>query len=343
MSQNLAVVHDGPVPFASEATKNLGVCLGYLNHLDEVEEVIYREIPDAEDEALVGIYEGAKRAETFGWRVRAACCFEAMKRRFRLKGGRGNVDMNEEGARAYAEAVGKEFGCGVDRVYEDTRLYRTFLAPDVPKPVREARTTLLEKTYYLEAERSEDPHFVIVEMAKEKQRNHFFNSGRARSFVAKLDTEVIETDVVLPPEMQQKIYEDRAEWIAAKIEIVATWAGDAPTPELKARARRWLSELRWEKTRSPEKENRRVLSAIRLNLRNVPDIADQAGISERETRTILARLLAADLVQCRVKGGETEVSRGSRQEYWALKGETLGSDVELFPERKPYYECDVDE
>lgn len=279
----------------------------------------------ATDEMIASLFQAAEEMGGASWQIEDACCHVMLRRAHLRKQAGEPLDFAARDIKEVVEAVAAKLGCHWNSVYQGAKRYQTFLASDAPKEVLACQNLLPRKRYYDEALRSDDPRYAIVEMAREKEKNAFFNTGRARAFVEKLNTEVIETEIVLPPELQQQEYEDRRDKIEHVLQVIAAdFLAEPCPPALADIFKVWQHKMRFEKRRSPEKENRRVLAAIRADCNVVDDIALATLLSVREVRAILVRLESAGLIDREKRGGQTEVSRGDREDFYTLKGEVTG-------------------
>lgn len=300
----------------------------FIDNVRQVKESIPRALSlvlRATGEQIVGLFHAAEDMEGASWQLQSACCHTLLKRAHLRKQSGEPLDFGADDIGALTDAVAKELGCEPRQVRQNAQLYREFLAPDAPKEVVGSHQTLNCRTYFDEALRSDDPRFAITEMAREKEKNPFFTTGKARSFVEKLNTEVIETEIVLPPELQQQAYEDRLEKIDHVLKTIdEDFLAEPCDPALADIFNVWKHKMRFEKRRNPEKENRRVLAAIRADCNVVDDIALATLLSVREVKSILGRLFAANLIDKEKRGGQTDVSRGDREDFYTLKGEVTG-------------------
>lgn len=155
-------------------TQALSKIFNHLNKLDRLETDVISLLPSLTDDEVMETRSYAKLLGKSAWKIECACDREIWNRT-KAACGRGNKDIEEEGILAAVNKRAGEIGCSARTVYNNAKIFDTFREEIVATDFNH----LDEKTYYLAALASADPHAAIESFAQEKLKNPFFNTRDA--------------------------------------------------------------------------------------------------------------------------------------------------------------------
>ncbi len=120
--------------------------------------------------------------------VLECACDAEIKRRDKLRGGRGNKDIAGVGCVAAIDQAARDAGVSRRTIYRNAEIYETFFEENDDKTIVRADNSLLldDKQYYKEALNAPDPHVALEAMAERKADNPYYSTRDAREDVERL-------------------------------------------------------------------------------------------------------------------------------------------------------------
>jgi len=165
-----AVLREAP----KQNTQALSKIFNHLNKLEKLETDVIELLPQLSDEEVIETRQYSKLLGKTAWKIECACDAEIWKRT-KAMCGRGNKDVDEEGILAAVNKRANEIGCSGRTVYNNGKIFDTFKEEIVASDFNH----LDEKTFYLAALASPDPHAAIESFAASKLENPFFSTRDA--------------------------------------------------------------------------------------------------------------------------------------------------------------------
>lgn len=175
MKQELMPVSHG------ESVVGLDLHLGQLNI---VEKGVIASLTLQTDLEIRDTREKSKLVERFGWRIQCACDYEIRSRVIKLKGGRGNSDIENQGMNAALRRQAKKIGVTANTIRQNAKIYNLIL--DANKSGRFTCVSLDildEKGFYLAALLTNDPINTLLVIAKKKTEAKRFRVSDAMRFI----------------------------------------------------------------------------------------------------------------------------------------------------------------
>lgn len=157
--------------------------IDWMNEIERRADEVIEALPQRTDEEVIEIRTSARTVGRASWRIEAACDAEILDRT-KLKGGRGQKDVEGVGVVATVKRVAAELGVSPRTIFDNARIHNTFFAPQMDA---DACTTfadgtddhLEEKEYYKAALASPDPRETLEYFARQKAENPRFSTGDA--------------------------------------------------------------------------------------------------------------------------------------------------------------------
>ncbi len=154
-------------------------------------------IPDLNDGDLLEVRKRARNMGRCAWQIECAADAEVLKR-ISAKAGR-RPDTQKAGITAAVEKHARELGVQPSTVFANARLYSTFFVTLSAQSNKEQYTAaLLDKTFYLMALRSDNPHEALAKIAHARELNPAFSSRDAQRLVSR-PKQPIESKTDKPP------------------------------------------------------------------------------------------------------------------------------------------------
>lgn len=165
-----------------KATETAAQTIDWMNAIDRRADDIIRDLPERSEIELIEIRNSARALGRAAWRIEAACDASLLDRA-KLKGGRGQRDVDEVGVDAVVRKVAQEVGVTPRTIYQNAQIHKTFFAETPESEIRSLQDGTLdhleEKEYYRAALRSPDPHETIEYFARQKATDPNFSTGDA--------------------------------------------------------------------------------------------------------------------------------------------------------------------
>ena len=157
--------------------------IDWMNEIERRADEVIEALPQRTDEEVIEIRTSAGTVGRASWRIEAACDAEILDRT-KLKGGRGQKDVEGVGVVATVKRVAAELGVSPRTIFDNARIHNTFFAPQTDA---DAGTTvadctddhLEEEEYYKAALASPDPRETLEYFARQKAENPRFSTGDA--------------------------------------------------------------------------------------------------------------------------------------------------------------------
>lgn len=165
-----AVLREAP----KQNTQALSKIFNHLNKLERLETDVIGLLPDLSDDEVLETRNYSKLLGKSAWKIEVACDAEIWNRT-KAMCGRGNKDIDEEGIMAAVNKRAAEIGCSGQTIRNNRNIFDTFKEEIVQIDFNH----LDEKTYYLAALASPDPHVAIETFAREKIKNPFYSTRDA--------------------------------------------------------------------------------------------------------------------------------------------------------------------
>lgn len=294
--------------------------LARIQKLTTANDQILSELPDEKlwpDEMVVRLRSFSRQIGQQAWRVECACDAELLSRATRLQGGRAQEDEEQKGVRATAKRVAARLGVDPSAVFLNAQIHRTFFNCGADQETSlDVQTSLLEKSFYVVALGADDPLAAIEQIASARQEDPDFSVRDARRLMRQSRRALVNIE----PIAAIKDVQDRAlkEHLAKAIKTIHGLVGDCPSPTIGSEYNLWLRWLIKQRDRTPEKDQKEVAAVLAMGCFTIEDIADETGLPQSDVKEILGLMVTAGLVKASLKGGETDVARGSRMTIYRL-------------------------
>jgi hypothetical protein len=189
MSTELRVELDAPPIIVSESvihSRDVVANIIHLCHtLEERRDALLVALPNLEINEIAEVRMSARIVNTWSWLIECACDAEALARVEPQKGGRGKTDTNGTGRVAAAGRQAYLDGKGVNTVYKNARIIKTFGIETIVR----ADNSLQEKEFYKAALSAPDPLKAVEMFNEKKDANAFFEPKDAWELVNHLKQE----------------------------------------------------------------------------------------------------------------------------------------------------------
>jgi len=225
--RDLTVELDHPPVVVSEAvvrSRDVVANIIHLCHtLEERRDALLAALPNLEIDEITEIRMSARIVGVWAWLIECACDAEALERAPKQKGGRGKVDTNGTGRVAAAGQQAYIDGKGVNTVYRNARIIKTF----GQETIIASGKSLQEKEFYVAATCAPNPHKTLDMFVEKKTDNPFFEPKDAWEVVNHLKQEA---EKAKPKPKAQKVGPRRIETVTpfmlemAKLKSVAVQA-----------------------------------------------------------------------------------------------------------------------
>jgi len=174
-------------PMLAEQEQEHAVIFGAMNRLLVLPETVIQRLQLFTDEQVLQMRQYAREWGQKAWLLECACDAE-IKRRDKLRGGRGNKDIAGVGCVAAIDQAARDAGVSRRTIYRNAEIYETFFEENDDKTIVRADNSLLldDKQYYKEALNAPDPHVALEAMAERKADNPYYSTRDAREDVERL-------------------------------------------------------------------------------------------------------------------------------------------------------------
>lgn len=157
--------------------------IDWMNEIERRADEVIEALPQRTDEEVIEIRTSARTVGRASWRIEAACDAEILDRT-KLKGGRGQKDIEGVGVVATVKRVAAELGVSPRTIFDNARIHNTFFAPKTDADIGTTFADgtddhLEEKEYYKAALASPDPRETLEYFARQKAENPRFSTGDA--------------------------------------------------------------------------------------------------------------------------------------------------------------------
>lgn len=274
------------------ATVSAAATIHWLTALEGDTDKVIASLPEREDDELLTIRRQASILGKCAWRIEAACDAEIVKRGHARRG-RGNKDIEGAGVKAAVAKHAAELNVDPRRVWENAQLHANFFDTENSASARTNLASngsveiLEDKSFYLAAMASDDPHATLEYFAQQKTENPFYSTRDAWRDVKAAKA---------PPlnqELRPLIEDDavRQAWAsfqsASRDLSTATQKAGIP---LGAMLRGFLDELQYEIQKPGVTRQQQLLDLIGQGVDECDLIANHTGIDRIHVQVWLNRL-----------------------------------------------------
>jgi hypothetical protein len=302
-------------------TQALSKIFNHLNKLERLENDVITLLPSLSDDEVMDTRNYAKLLGKSAWKIEAACDREIWNRT-KAACGRGNIDIDEEGIMAAVNKRAAEIGCSARTVYNNGKLFETFKDEMVAIDFNH----LDEKTYYLAALASTDPHAAIEHFAEEKLKNPFFSTRDAFRWARKSKKAVYEAKNRIAYEVNhEKRQALRAHFDTTKLtlEAMRDACKKLDTSLAANMYGSWIQEIEdQEDVWFVEDAKVALIKAWRNGNTRETHMATALGLPITEVHRISIELEDEGIFEKSRQRG-TAVARGPGQQLWHLVGEPI--------------------
>lgn len=311
----LAVVNN------SQNTQALAKIFNHLNKLDRLETDVIGLLPSLTDDEVLETRSYAKLLGKSAWKIECACDREIWNRT-KAVCGRGNIDVDEEGIMAAVNKRATEIGCSGQTIRNNRNIFEAFKEEIVQIDF----SHLDEKTFYLAALASADPHAAIEYFANEKLKNPFFSTRDAYRWARKSKKAVCEAKNRIAYEVNhEKRQALRRHFDSTKLtlETMRDACKKLDTQLAANMYGSWIQEIEdQEDVWFVEDAKVAIIKAWRNGNTRESHIATALGLPITEVHRI-ARELEDEGIFEKARQRGTDQARGPGQQLWHLVGEPI--------------------
>ncbi len=156
-----------------KSSSALTLDLANLPQVDTQLSALLPQLARLDDDQLVRLAAGARRLETYAFRLRGACVAELRRRiKIRLSSGRGKRDTSGVGIKAHLAHLASDIGVSITTLNIDARIHEVFFTDAKSDTKNDAETgfarepSLLAREFYAIALSAPDPHAAIRDAEK---------------------------------------------------------------------------------------------------------------------------------------------------------------------------------
>jgi len=185
VAQEIGALMDFPV--LGQQDEEHSLLFGEMNRLLVVPDDVMQRLRLFTDDQVIQMRQYAREWGLKAWLLECACDAE-IKRRDKIRNGRGNKDIDGNGRVAAIDQAAKDAGVSRRTIYQNAQIYETFFEEKSGKNVAGACNVLLldDKEYYARALTAPNPHAALEAMAERKADNPYYSTRDAREDVERL-------------------------------------------------------------------------------------------------------------------------------------------------------------